>query len=182
MNIAIKKTTSRGLILAGLCLLLAACQRPSQASLNQWLQEAGQQPVAPIPSLPQVQPFEPFLYNADGQLHDPFVQRKASVSSVNQPDLQRPREPLEAYPLESLKFVGVLSKQRKVFAMLQTPDHQIVQVHPGNYVGEHFGQITALAENPRSLRYEMTVRETIQDADSGEWTLQTKTLELQETP
>ncbi len=170
------------LLLALPVIMMSGCQRAPEASLSEWLQAAEQQPVTPIPPLPKVQPFVPFPYNADGQLHDPFVPRKASVNSVNQPDLQRTREPLEAYPLESLKFVGVLSKKQKTFAMLQTPDNQIVQVHTGNYVGEHFGQITALAENPRSLRYEMTIRETIQDADSGEWTIQTKTLELQETP
>ncbi|MBF5039952.1 pilus assembly protein PilP [Methylophilus sp. 13] len=164
----------------GLALLLTACGSKQDDDLTQFMNEANQTMVAPIEALPQVQGFAPKQYNADGALHDPFVPRKAAVHNTNQPDLKRPKEPLEAYPLESLKFVGVMSKKSIMFATIQTPDNLIYQVRPGSHLGERFGVVTALGENRQSLKYELKVKETIQDPVSGEWSEQMTTLELQE--
>jgi type IV pilus assembly protein PilP len=161
-------------------VLLAACGASQDDDLTQFMNEANQAMVAPVEPLPQVQGFSPKQYNADGVLHDPFAPRKASVQNTNQPDLKRPKEPLEAYPLESLKFVGVLSKKNSMFATIQTPDGMVYQVKPGSRLGEKFGVITALAENRQTLKYELKIKETIQDPVSGEWAEQLTTLELQE--
>ncbi|MGQ2966051.1 MAG: pilus assembly protein PilP [Methylophilus sp.] len=168
------------LTMISLSLLLAACGAAKEDDLTQFMNEANQAPVAPIEPLPQVQGFSPKQYNADAVLHDPFVPRKAAVQHTFQPDLKRHKEPLEAYPLESLKFVGVMSKKSKTFATIQTPDNMVYQVKPGNYMGEKLGLITALAENQQTLKYELKVKETIQDTVTGEWTEQMTTLELQE--
>lgn len=163
-----------------LSILLTACGASQEDDLTLFMNEANQTTVAPIEPLPQVQSFSPKQYNADEVLHDPFVPRKAAVQASFQPNLNRHREPLEAYPLESLKFVGVMSKKNKVFATIQTPDNMVYQVKPGNYMGEKFGLITSLTENRQTLKYELKVKETIQDPISGEWSEQMTTLELQE--
>ncbi len=168
------------LLMVMLAALLAACGKAQQDDLTQFMNEASQSTSAPIEPLPQVQGFSPRQYNADATLHDPFVPRKAAVKSALQPDLQRRKEPLEAYPLEGLKFVGVLSKKNKIFAAIQTPDNMVYQVKPGQYMGEKLGLITALAENQQTLKYELKIKETIQDQVTGEWTEQMTTLELQE--
>lgn len=162
-----------------LCCLLAACAQSGSDDLTAFMQETNSSLPVKIEPLPQVQAFVSKPYNADGTLHDPFMPRKAVLQNVNQPDLKRRREPLEAYPLEGLKFVGVVSKQHKIYASIQTPDSLIYQVKPGNYIGEKLGLITALSENKQTLKYEMTVKETVQDATTGEWTVQMTTLELQ---
>ena len=161
-------------------LLLAACGGSQDSDLTQFMNEADQTMVGPVEPLPEVQGFSPKQYNADGALHDPFVPRKAAVQNANQPDLNRPKEPLEAYPLENLKFVGVLSKKNSMFATIQTPDNLVYQVKPGSQLGEKFGVVTALTENHQTLKYELKVKETIQDPVSGEWSQQMTTLELQE--
>lgn len=161
-------------------LLLAACGGSQDGDLTQFMNEADQTTVAPVEPLPEVQGFSPKQYNADGVLYDPFVPRKATVKNTNQPDLNRPKEPLEAYPLENLKFVGVLSKKNSIFATIQTPDNMVYQVKPGSHLGEKFGVVTALTENRQTLKYELKVKETIQDPVSGEWSQQMTTLELQE--
>jgi len=161
-------------------VLLTACDASQDDDLAQFMNEANQTMVAPVEPLPQVQGFSAKQYNVDSVLHDPFVPRKASVQNTNQPDLKRPKEPLEAYPLESLKFVGVLSKKNSMFATIQTPDNMVYQVKPGSHLGEKFGVITALAENRQTLKYELKIKETIQDPVSGEWAEQMTTLELQE--
>lgn len=161
-------------------ILLAACGAPKDDDLTQFMNEANQATVAPIEPLPQVQGFSPKQYNADGGLNDPFTPRKAAVKNSFQPDLNRHKEPLEAYPLESLKFVGVMSKKGKTFATMQTPDNMVYQVKPGNHMGEKLGLITSLAENRQTLKYELKIKETIQDSVTGEWAEQMTTLELQE--
>jgi len=160
-------------------LLLMACAAQDD-DLTKFMNEADQSVVAPVEPLPQVQGFSPKQYNADGLLHDPFMPRKAVVQNTNQPDLKRPKEPLEAYPLEGLKFVGVLSKKNSMFATIQTSDNMIYQVAPGSHLGENFGVVTALAENRQTSKYELKIKETIQDPVSGEWSEQMTTLELQE--
>jgi type IV pilus assembly protein PilP len=163
-----------------LTILLTACGPSQEDDLTQFMNETGKNTDAPIEPLPQVQSFSPKQYNEDGTLHDPFAPRRAAVKSTFQPDLNRHKEPLEAYPLESLKFVGVMSKKNKTFATIQTPDNMIYQVKPGNYMGEKLGLITMLAENKQTLKYELGVKETIQDSVTGEWIEQMTTLELQE--
>lgn len=162
-------------------IVCVACGPAANDDLTQWMAQAGQNLSTKIEPLPEVQAFNPKLYNPDGHLQDPFVPHKAQLpSAALQPDLQRRREPLEAYPMEGIKFVGVVSRKQKIFATLLTSDQQVFQVKPGNYIGEHFGLITALGLNPKTQRYEMHVKETIQDPTSGEWAIQMTTLELQE--
>lgn len=163
-------------------LLLAACGGQEDDDLTRFMNEANHTVAAPVEPLPQVQSFSPKQYNADGTLVDPFVPRKAALQTTHQPDLNRPKEPLEAYPLESLKFVGVLSKKGKSFATIQTPDNLIYQVKIGAHMGEKYGVVTALEENQQTLKYALKVKETIQDPVSNAWTEQMTTLELQEHP
>ena len=68
-----------------------------------------------IPPLPQVTPYEPVAYDA-GNLVDPFkpskiLPERSNKGGGSKPDFDRPKEPLEAYPLESLKYVGVMTKK-----------------------------------------------------------------------
>ena len=88
------------------------------------------------------------------------------------PDMNRPREPLEAYPLESLKYVGVIVKNKIGYAIVQS-DSSLFQVKTGNYMGQNFGVITKISET------EVTLRELVQDA-GGDWIERVSTLMLQE--
>ncbi|MDT7848695.1 pilus assembly protein PilP [Methylophilus sp. VKM B-3414] len=168
------------LLPAALIILLAACGHAQNDDLTQFMNDANQTMLAPVEALPEVQGFAPKMYNADGVLHDPFYPRKAAIQNANQPDLNRPKEPLEAYPLESLKFVGVLSKKNSMYATIQTPDSHIYQIKTGAHLGEKFGVVTALGENHQTLKYELRVKETIQDPVTAEWSEQMTILELQE--
>ncbi len=168
-------------MLCGLVSVLTGCANQASDDLTQWMQQSDHLVAMAIEPLPEVQAFVPKPYNADGSLQDPFVPHKAQLPDMAlQPDMQRRREPLEAYPLEGLRFVGVVSRKQKIFATVQTTDQQVFQVKPGNYIGEHFGLITALNLNPKTQHYEMHVKETVQDPTSGEWAVHMTTLELQD--
>ena len=163
-------------LIAPLCLLLHACGSDVD-DLDQFMREAGQGARAKIKPLPEVLPYAPFQYNADGTLNDPFRPRKAAQSNNSnslQPDLNRPKQPLEAYPLESLKFVGSISRSDLKYALIKTPDNTIHQLKVGNYAGQNFGMVTEITDGGVMLK------EIVQDDMSGDWTERPASINLQE--
>lgn len=90
-----------------------------------------------------------------------------------QPDLTRPKEPLEAFSLETLKMVGVLAKKGLMHAVIKTPENAIYHVRVGNYAGQNFGRITQISDT------EVMLREIVQDS-AGDWSERTSSLLLQE--
>ena len=159
------------------CLLLAACSGERHSDLRAFVKESDNLPRGRIPPLPEVKPYQPIEYAAF-DLTDPFKPRKieppkgAAGAGGIQPDPNRRREPLEAYPLEALRMVGML-KQKEFFGLVKTPDNNIFQVKAGNYLGQNFGRITAVSDNSIKLK------EIVQDSN-GNWEEKEQTLLLQE--
>jgi len=170
--------------LAILCLSLASltllgCDGGEQRQLQAELNEMSKDLRGKIKPLPVVKPYEPVSYTAF-DMADPFgpakialaTQGKKGAGSGLQPDLNRPREPLEAYSLESLAMVGVLKQHERTYALVKA-DSGLYRVSPGNYMGQNFGLITAIGEA------EIQLKELVQDA-AGDWTERESSLQLQE--
>ncbi len=158
------------------CALLAACGSEKHSDLVQFVKNADSLPHSRIPPLPEVAPYVPVEYSAF-DLTDPFKPRKieppkGAVAGGVQPDPNRRREPLEAYPLEALKMVGVI-KQKGYFALVKTPDNNLFQVKSGNFLGQNFGRIVEISDTSIKLR------EIVQDSN-GNWEEKDQTLLLQE--
>jgi len=155
-------------------LSLTGCGGGGMEDLQAFVDETGKDMQGKIDPLPEVKAFEPFTYNAF-DLPDPFKTRKLSSGGGGgmQPDLNRPKEPLEAFSLETLKMVGMMSKKRVVHAVILTPDKAIYHVKKGNYVGQNFGRVTKVSDR------EVSLREIVQDS-AGDWSERTSTLILQE--
>ncbi len=163
------------LLIAGLSIALVGCGEGEGDDLDQFMRDASQNLKPAVKPLPQVKPYVGMQYNADGTLSDPFHPRKAASKPGGlQPDTRRPKEPLESYPLESLKYVGMLSKNKLTYALLKTPDSMIQQVKVGNYIGQNFGRVIEITER------ELTLREIVQDDLSGDWVERVGKLSLQE--
>ena len=163
------------LLLGLLALLLAACAEDEGDDLDQYMRDATKNIQPKLQRLPEVKPYVALVYNEDNTLSDPFRARKAVTKAGSlQPDLRRPKEPMESYPLESIKYVGMLSKQKLTFALMKTPDNTIQQVKIGHYVGQNFGRVMAIADN------EVTLHEIVMDELSGNWVDRTTVLSLQE--
>ena len=166
----------RTIALVVACVALSACSSSENEDLRKWMNDVTRNIKGKIPPLPQVKPYEPVPYDA-AALVDPFKPSKAGSEQKKtaggglQPDLDRPREPLEAYPLESLKFVGVIQRRTQSFAIIQV-DSALYQVRVGNYVGQNFGVITKITET------ETTLKELVQDS-AGDWVERSSTLLLQ---
>ena len=129
-----------------------------------------------IDPLPAVKPFEPFAYEGF-DLPDPFKPRKLTPPKEGgggglAPDLNRRKEPLEAFPLEQLKMVGTLSQGKDTYAIVRA-DKTLYRVKKGNYMGQNFGLITDVTEG------EIKLKEIVQDS-AGDWAERQSVLPLLE--
>lgn len=159
-------------------LLLAACGGEEHQDLKEELKKLTVDMRGKVAPLPVVKPYEPVPYKAY-ELPDPFgsakielVTKKAVGGGGLKPDLNRPKEPLEAFPLESLKVVGTLQQGKVTYALVRA-EASVYRVKPGNYLGQNFGLITGITDN------QVQLRELVQDA-GGDWTERVSTLQLQE--
>jgi type IV pilus assembly protein PilP len=160
-------------------VLLAACDGEQQ-ELSQWMKQVKETTKVSVAKLPEPKKYEPYGYRLRDSL-DPFNIEKISVAQAKlqarssngiRPDMDRRREPLEAFPLDTLTMVGALVQNKQVFGLVKV-DKNLNKVALGNYLGQNFGKITSISET------EITLKEIVQDA-AGEWTERVSKLQLQE--
>jgi type IV pilus assembly protein PilP len=166
---------SRALIAVVSVALLAGCGPASHQDLVDWMAEQGKGARGHLAPIPQIKPYEPFVYN-DFDLPDPFKPRKieptkSDSASKLAPDLNRRKEPLEAYPLESLSMVGKLEKGRTRYSLEKTPEKYLYQVRQCMHLGQNYGVITGINDT------DIKLKELMQDG-SGDWSERSSTLNL----
>jgi type IV pilus assembly protein PilP len=152
------------ILLVLISALFAGCGGDPNQELRQWMDTQAKDMKGKVDTLPPVKPYVPFAYNAF-DLPDPFKPRKieaARGTSKLAPDLNRRKEPLESYPVESLRMVGTLEQNKTMYALVRTNDKTVYQVRGGNYMGQNFGIITSITEG------DIRLRELVQDS-SGDW-------------
>ncbi|WP_397535284.1 pilus assembly protein PilP [Roseateles sp.] len=173
------KRRASPLLLALLVLGLSGCAADLD-ELQQWMEQERKQARPTAQPLVPPKKFLPQAYEAGAGV-EPFSPQKLSVAikqEATQPnslltaEMSRRREPLEAFPLDSMSMVGSLTRQGKRFALLRV-DNLLHQVKAGDYLGQNFGRVTQISET------EISLREVVQDA-AGEWIERTSTLQLQE--
>jgi type IV pilus assembly protein PilP len=159
--------TKMAAAIAGLALL-AACGGEEQGELKQELAAMTKDLRGRVDPLPQVKSYEPVPYKGESMV-DPFVPSRIVVAQAAtggggggvQPDLNRPKEPLEAFPLEAVQMVGTLSQNKDMYALVRAGAN-LFRVKKGNYMGQNFGVITGIEEGQISLK------EVVQDS-GGDW-------------
>lgn len=167
--------TLKFILVASIATLLFGCSNDDGDDLDKFMRDAAKDMVVRIKPIPEVKPYLALQYNADGTLTDPFRARKAATKTgVLQPNLNRPKEPMESYPLESIKYVGLISRNKLTYGLLQTPDSGVQQVKIGNYVGQNYGIVTQITDS------ELILKEIIQDDLSGDWVERVSKITLQE--
>jgi type IV pilus assembly protein PilP len=167
-----------GVALLGLSLL-AGCTADHD-ELRQWMEQQRREIKPNVTPLQAPKKFDPEPYSQT-QAVEPFSSQKLSVAlkqearapnSLLARQLNRRKEPLEAFPLDSMSMVGSVTKQGQPYALLRV-DALLYQVKVGDHIGQNYGQITRISET------EITLQETVQDA-AGEWIERPATLQLQE--
>ena len=143
----------RILFVAGL-ISMSACSDERYNDLEAFFEEVRSQPKGRIEPLPEVLPYETFAYKPS-ELRDPFVQYVEELVSYTdsdlRPDMNRKREPLEQYPLDTLDFVGHLEKSGVRWGLISAPDKSVYRVQIGNYVGKNYGKIVSISETAIKL-------------------------------
>ena len=131
--------------------LLGACSSDMD-ELQQYIAQIKARKSSKIDPIPQIKQYEAFTYVA-GNRREPFtpsVPDSAKNDGVR-PDMNRNREPLEEFPLDALKMVGLIDYNKVQYAMIKAPDGVIHRVSVGNYMGQNFGKITKISESEVSL-------------------------------
>ena len=159
-------------------LTLVGCGE--QEELTQWMEQQKREVKPNVQPLSPPKKFTPEPYIALNGV-EPFSAQKLTVAlkqEAKQPnsllaaEINRRKEPLEAYPLDSMRMVGSVTKSGRPYALLKV-DNLLYQVKQGDYLGQNYGKITKISETDVSLR------EIVQDA-AGEWIERMSTLQLQE--
>ncbi|MBC7955871.1 MAG: pilus assembly protein PilP [Cytophagales bacterium] len=162
-------------VLAG----LSGCSG-SQDELQQWIEQQRREAKPNVSPLSAPKKFNPQAYLA-GSSVEPFSSQKLTVAikqearqsnSLLAAEINRRKEPLEAYPIDSMSMVGSVTKLGRPYALLKV-DNLLYQVKQGDYLGQNYGKITKISET------DISFREIVQDA-AGEWIERTSSLQLQE--
>lgn len=162
-----KDNNLRGLIVVGLFMTLQGCGGGGMEDLKSFVADAYKDKKPEIEPLPPIRPFTPYEYAASEE-NDPFSrsnilgERDAGGVSAIEPD--RPREPLEEFPLDALKMVGTMSQEDKPWVIVKTSSGTALLAGVGNYMGQNNGQIMQI-----SLERQLVVlSEKVRDS-AGRW-------------
>ena len=137
-------------------LLLSGCSSDGLEDLRDFVKNAHADRKPKIEPLPEIKPYEAFAYAAT-DLANPFSPSNLRPQSLQaklsgpRPDMNRRKEPLEDYPLDSLKMVGTLSRGKQYYAILQAPDGTVHRAKVGDHMGQNFGMITKISDEKISL-------------------------------
>ncbi|MBS0405294.1 MAG: pilus assembly protein PilP [Proteobacteria bacterium] len=162
--------------------LLGGCA-PGHEDLRQWMTEQRSQMRPNVTPLSEPKKYVPQDY-VESAAADPFGNErltqalrresgvKGSDASLITPELNRRKEPLEAFPLDAMTMVGSLDRGGKRVALLRV-DKLLYQVRVGEHLGQNYGRVTKITEG------DVVLREIVQDA-AGEWIERNSELQLQE--
>lgn len=164
-------------------LALTACGGADEDDLQKWMADQKKATVPKIVPITEPKVFEPQPYEQVAVV-DPFDREKLAQalkrdggrsvanSALVAPELARRKQPLEAYPLDSMAMVGSMVRAGKPVALVRV-NNLLYQVRPGDYLGQNYGRVMKIDET------EVALREIVQDA-VGEWIERTAALQLQE--
>jgi type IV pilus assembly protein PilP len=159
-------------------LLLAACADEPD-DLNRYIAEIKARPAAPIPPIPAVRTYTPYEYEGLAG-RDPFRMSTSEGSEEPiaggtgtgpRPDLQRTREYLERFELDTLSMVGTFAKETSEWALIRDPDGVVHRVAVGNYLGKNHGKVSQIDAD------EVHLSEFIPDG-SGGWLVRDASMAL----
>jgi type IV pilus assembly protein PilP len=165
------------MLLAFITFTLSACGSQQHSDLDAYVEDVKRKTKGRIEPLPEVKTYESEVYAA-ADLRDPFTPYEEEPSEELSvpgpvPDTNRKREALEAFPLDSLAFVGHLERDGTLWGLVQAPDDSIYRVSVGNHLGKNYGEILNISESS------ITLKEIIPNG-SGGWVEREASLALTE--
>lgn len=144
----------RFIIIAAVALAgLTGCAKDT-SDLEQYMAEVHARQGGRIEPLPQIKPYETFVYSAS-DMRSPFMpaveDRPAVTTSSIRPDQTRAREFLEQFPLDTLRMVGTINLSGSEYALVKTADGLLHRVRVGNHMGQSEGRVTEISDSEIKL-------------------------------
>ncbi|KAI3591998.1 Type IV pilus biogenesis protein PilP [Cupriavidus sp. U2] len=141
---------------------LAGCGQSDDDGLHQWMAQTRAAKAPPPEPLPEVKSYTPREYGGRAS-PEPFAQTK--IGELNKtmsesPEAGRRHEPLEDYPLENFKMLGMLKKNGETYGVVRV-DNKIHHVKVGQYLGQSYGRVVRISDQEIVLRE--LVREGVSD-------------------
>jgi type IV pilus assembly protein PilP len=133
-------------------LSLSGCSS-GMDELRKQVDEIKSRPGEAIEPLPEIKPYESFAYNASN-MRSPFVPTapaRNDLAAGVRPDVKRPREFLEQFPLDTMRMVGTLQLQGRNYGLVQGKDGLVHRVLPGSFVGQNDGRIVGISSTKISI-------------------------------
>lgn len=147
------KVGARVIGIAVLAAVAAAGCSSGQSDLQKWIAETKKKPGGRVQALPEVKPYESFVYAASN-LRSPFTPQGPNLAGANaglRPSARRNREFLEGFPLDTLRMVGTFKVGPHFYGLVQSKDGLVHKVQPGNYLGQNDGKVTDISSSKISL-------------------------------
>lgn len=130
-------------------LSLSACSSRID-DVNAKMQQIHSEPPKSIEPAPVFLPVPTFNYSAQ-QLRSPFLppslaqELRVMAGRRVMPDLSRPRQQLEFFPIESLRMRGTIRRPSgPLYGLVESPDGSVVRIQIGNYMGKNDGRIVSI--------------------------------------
>ncbi len=161
--------------------LLTGCGNDDVSDLTNYIKSVQERPKGAIEPLPQNKIVEPFVFNPEG-LRSPFraIEKNTDEAGLNdsgaggiRPDIDRRKEELEAFSLDTLRMIGTLKDQQGLWGLIQDKGGTVHSVRVGNYMGQNYGKIIRILDDKIELM------EIVPDKP-GTWREQQATLALAE--
>jgi len=158
---ALLNSLPRLAVLGTLIALLSGCGGGLD-DLQQFVANIRAKPPGRIEPIPEFQPYQNFEYTSH-DLRDPFKMvdfrrpeldedTLATLTSGLRPDIDRVKEPLEDFPLDTLRLKGTIDdKEGTKWGLIFAPDNTIHRVIEGNYMGQNHGRIISVSDQTIEL-------------------------------
>ena len=129
-------------------LLLISYNNPSEDnSFQSYISKVKNSGFLPIEAIEVPLKMRNFNYPEYGERPSPFANKKGiSKNWNNLIKEQRLKQPLEQFPLESLRFVGILKNKSTYWALIAHLEAEVSIVKLGNYLGNNQGKVTSINE------------------------------------
>ena len=132
-------------------LILGGCSG-GKSDLQNWIDTTKKKPGGRIQPLPEVKPYETFVYG-ESNMRSPFQPQGPNALNGQslRPSSRRNREFLEGFSLDTLKMVGTFKVGNQFYGLVQSKDGLVHKVQPGNYLGQNDGKVTEITGGKISL-------------------------------
>ncbi len=153
MKHIVKQSVNLGYtLIAALCLVMlcTSCSDTNQHhDLKKYAKNIKNRQAKALLPLPAIIPPKRYAYPKTA-MRNPF-KPLATEAPTDGPDQKREKEPLEGFPLDSLRMVGLLQRDKTIWAVIQGPNGDVFRATVGNYLGQHHGKIVSIEKNEVQL-------------------------------